>query len=268
MKLLFFGDVIGHVGREGLYSVLPRAKETHHPDFIIVNAENAAHGKGLTPKIAEEMWDMGIDVLTMGNHTFDRKEIGSIIDDPRVLRPANYPASVSGHGSGVFKSRSGIPVGVLQVMGRVYMPVIDCPFTTADKELERMRDQAKVLFVDIHAEITSEEAGIAWYLDGRVSAVVGSHTHVQTADERILPGGTAFLSDAGACGPHNSIIGMDIQAAIKRFLTGLPQPLTVAPGDAMVCGCAIDIDESTGKARSIQRIRERVALPATLPEDR
>ena len=235
MKILFFGDVIGKVGREGLYAVLPRAKQKYQPDFIIVNAENAAHGKGLTPNIAEEMWEKDIDVLTMGNHTFDRKEIGDIINDPRVLRPANYPSAVTGHGSGIYKSRSGIPIGVLQVMGRVYMPLTDCPFKTADKEIDQMREKAKVLFVDVHAEITSEKAGMAWYLDGRVSAVVGSHTHVQTADERLLPGGTAFLTDAGACGPHNSIIGMDVQPAIKRFLTGLHQHLTVATGDAMVC---------------------------------
>ncbi len=192
MKILFFGDVIGLVGREGLYSVLGQAKQIHQPDFIIVNAENAAHGKGMTPKIAEEMWEKEIDVLTMGNHTFDRKEIASIIDDPRVLRPANYPASVPGHGSAVYKTRSGIPIGVLQVMGRVYMPLTDCPFKTADKEIEKLQEQAKVIFVDVHAEITSEKASLAWHLDGRVSAVVGSHTHVQTADERILPAARLF----------------------------------------------------------------------------
>lgn len=268
MKILFFGDVIGKVGREGLYAVLPRAKDTHHPDLIIVNAENAAHGKGLSPKIAEEMWEMGVDVLTMGNHTFDRKEIGAIIDDPRILRPANYPAAVPGHGSGVFKSRSGVAVGVLQVMGRVYMPMTDDPFRVADQELAKFQGQAKVIFVDVHAEITSEKAGLAWHLDGRASAVVGSHTHVQTADERILPGGTAFLTDAGACGPLDSIIGMDVKAALKRFYTGLHQPLTVATGDAMVCGCVVDVDEASGRARSITRIRELVPLPYTLSEDR
>ncbi len=268
MKILFFGDVIGRVGREGLYSVLPAARETHQADFVIVNAENAAHGKGLSPKIAEEMWHMGVDVLTMGNHTFDRREISDIIDDPRILRPANYPAAVPGHGAGLFKGRSGIPVAVLQVMGRVYMPMTDDPFRIADQELAKFEGHTKVIFVDVHAEITSEKAGLAWHLDGRASAVVGSHTHVQTADERLLPGGTAFLTDAGACGPLNSIIGMDVKAALKRFYTGLYQPLTVATGDAMVCGCVIDVDESTGKARTIERIRERVSLPETLTEDR
>jgi metallophosphoesterase (TIGR00282 family) len=266
MKILFFGDVIGRAGREGLSNALPRIKELHQPDFIIVNAENAAHGKGLSPKVAAELWGLGADVLTMGNHTFDRKEIAGIITDPRLLRPANYPAIVPGQGSGVFKSRSGIPVAVLQLMGRVYMPLTDCPFQTADREIARLKTQARIIFVDLHAEITSEKACLAWYMDGRITAAVGTHTHVQTADERVLPGGTAFLTDAGACGPQNSIIGMDVQQATKRFLTGLHSPMVVATGDATVCGCVIDVDEATGKARSITRLREHVLLPATLPE--
>ncbi len=267
MKILFFGDVIGRAGREGLYTVLPRVKEIHAPDFVIVNAENAAHGKGLSPKIAEEMWKQGIDVLTMGNHTFDRKEIQGIIDDPRVLRPANYPPKVAGHGSGVYATKSGIPVAVLQVMGRVYMPLTDDPFQRADAELAKLREEAKVIFVDIHAEITAEKAALAWHMDGRISAAIGTHTHVQTADERILPGGTAFMTDAGACGPHNSIIGADINHAMKRFTTGLHYPLQVATGDALVCGCIIDIDEKTGRSRSIQRITELVPLSDVLTED-
>jgi hypothetical protein len=267
MKILFFGDIVGRAGREGLLNVLPRLKKIHQPDFIIANAENAAHGKGLSPKIAEELWAEGVDVLTMGNHTFDRKEIGAIIGDARILRPANYPAVVPGRGSGIFKSRSGVPIAVLQLMGRVYMPLTDCPFQTADREIPILKEQAKILLVDVHAEITSEKAGLAWYMDGRVTAAVGSHTHVQTADERILPAGTAFITDAGACGPLNSIIGMDIQEATKRFLTGLHSPMMVATGDALICGCLIDADETTGKARTIERLRELVPLSATLPEN-
>lgn len=268
MKILFFGDVIGRVGREGLSQVLPKLKQRYVPDFIIVNAENAAHGKGLSPKIAEELWGQGVDVLTMGNHTFDRKEIGAVIDDPRLLRPANYPTKVHGHGSGVFKSRSGVLVGVLQVMGRVYMPLTDCPFQTADREIAIIREKTATIFVDVHAEITAEKAALAWYLDGRASAAVGTHTHTQTADERILPNGTAFLTDAGACGPLNSIIGMDVQQAMSRFLTGLHNPLVVAAGDAMICGCMVDIDETTGKARAIERFRELAILPPALSEER
>jgi metallophosphoesterase (TIGR00282 family) len=265
MKILFFGDIIGRVGREGLLRVLPSIREKHQPDFIIANAENAAHGKGLTPRIAEDLWGAGIDVLTMGNHTLDKKDIASILDDPRLLRPANY-ADMLGQGSGIYTARSGKKVGVLQVMGRVYMPLTDCPFKTADKELEKLRRETSIIFVDSHAEITSEKSALGWYMDGRVSAVVGTHTHIQTADERILPGGTAFLTDAGACGPLNSVIGMEVKAALKRFLTGTFTPMVVAEGDALVCGCIIDVDDATGKAQSISRIRELVPLPASLPE--
>jgi metallophosphoesterase (TIGR00282 family) len=268
MKILFFGDVIGRVGREGLLKVLPALKETHQADLVIVNAENAAHGKGLTPAIAKTFWDAGIDVLTMGNHTFDRKDIGAIIDDPRILRPANYPDRVPGHGSCVVKSRDGIPVAVVQVMGRVHMQPIDSPFQVIDRILPELADRSKIIFVDMHAEITAEKGAMGWHLDGRVSAVIGTHTHVQTADERLLHKGTAFLSDAGPCGPINSIIGGDIKSSLERFLTGLHVPINVAEGDAQVCGCAVDIDETTGKARSITRIREMVPLPIDLKENR
>jgi len=267
MNILFFGDVIGRPGREGLAKVLPELRTRHQADFIIMNAENAAHGKGLTPRIAEELWGMGADVLTMGNHTYDRKEIFSILDDSRLLRPLNYPAAAAGHGSGIYRSRSGVPIMVLQIMGRVNMPVLlDCPFQAADQTLRRLKDQAPVVIVDLHTEATSETAALGWHLDGRVSAAVGTHTHVQTADERLLPKGTAFLTDCGACGPINSIIGMDIAPAMNRFLSGIPSPMVVAGGDAQVCGCVIDIDEKTGKARSISRIREIVSLPPSLPE--
>ena len=268
MNVLFFGDVIGKSGREGLTLVLPKLKERYHSDFVIVNAENAAHGRGLTPRIAQDLWDMGVDVITLGNHSFDKKEILSVMDDPRMIRPANYPAGVPGHGYGVFQSASGIPVAVIQLMGRVYMPLTDCPFQLADKIIPELRQKAKVIIVDIHAEITAEKGSMGWHLDGRASAVLGTHTHVQTADERLLPGGTAFLTDAGACGPHDGIIGAEVKASLSRLLTALHTPLTVATGDAMICGCAIDIDETTGRARSIERIRELVPLPSTLVEDR
>ncbi len=205
----------------------------------------------------------------MGNHTYDRKDIMTIIDEPRLLRPANYPVGVLGHGSGLFKSRMGIPIGVFQVMGRVHMPILlDCPFKASDRVLEKLKAQTQVIVADVHTEATSETSALGWYLDGRISAVIGTHTHVQTADERILPKGTAFLTDAGACGPVNSIIGMEIPAALKRFLTGMNVPYAVASGDAQVCGCVIDVDESTGRARSIERIRDHVPLPETLAENR
>lgn len=268
MNILFFGDVIGRAGREGLSQALPRLRQQHEADFIIVNAENAAHGKGLTPRIAEELWGFGADVLTMGNHTFDRKEILGVIEDPRLLRPLNYPPGVQGRGSGLYKSRSGIPVAVIQAMGRVYMPLTDDPFRALDREIEKLSREAKVIVVDAHAEITAEKAALGWYLDGRVSAVIGTHTHVQTADERLLPGRTAFITDVGACGPRDSVIGAEIRSATDRFLTGRFGPLVVAGGDALVSGCVIDVDESTGKARSIQRIQDPVPLPPALPEDK
>ena len=261
MKIAFFGDVIGRPGREGLMQLLPHYRQTH--DFVIVNAENAAHGKGLTPKIAEEFFSAGVDVLTLGNHSFDRKEILPIINEPRLLRPANYPSKVPGQGVGLYKSRSGVLVGVLQLMGRVYMPLIDCPFQIADQEIEKLQSETSIIFVDIHAEITAEKAALAWYCDGRVSAAVGTHTHVQTADERLLPKGTAFITDVGACGPWNSIIGAEVQPALERFLTGLHSPLVVAEGETVICGCSVEIDESTGHSRSIKRIREHIpARPA------
>ncbi len=266
MKILFFGDIIGRAGREGLSRVLPSLREKHRPDFIIANAENAAHGKGLTPRIAEDLWGQGIDVLTMGNHTLDKKEIIPLMADPRIVRPANYAEGFPGHGSGIFTSRSGKKVGVLQVMGRVYMPLTNCPFKTADHELEALRKETPIVFVDIHVEITSEKAALGYYMDGRATAVVGTHTHIQTADERVLPGGTAFLTDAGACGPYNSVIGMEVKVALNRFLSGVHSPLVVAEGDAMICGCVVDVNDATGKAVSIQRIRELVPLPAALPE--
>lgn len=268
MRVLFFGDLIGRVGREGLAIALPKLREHYDPSLVVVNAENAAAGKGMTPRIAQDLWELGVDVITMGNHTFDRKEIMSIIDDPRILRPANYPQGVQGKGWNIYHTREGVAVGVIQVMGRVYMPLTDNPFERLDQVLPAIRDQAKVILVDCHAEITSEKSAFGWFLDGRVSAVVGSHTHVQTADERILPGGTAYLTDAGACGPLNSIIGSEIEPAMKRFLTGLPQPLPVATGDAQICGVMIEVDEITGRARAIERIRQIVPLDTFQTEEK
>lgn len=266
MRILFLGDVIGRSGRDGLARVLPEWRQAHEPDLIIINAENAAHGKGLTPKTAAELWALGADVLTLGNHTFDRKEIRPLLDDPRLLRPANMPEGVPGRGAGVYASRAGVPVGVIQVMGRVHMQLSDCPFRALDREIERLRRETPVLFVDLHVEATSESVALGWYVDGRVSAAIGSHTHVQTADERILPGGTAYLTDAGACGPRDSVIGLSIPAAMDRFLTGIHQPFEVARGDALICGCLVTVDPATGKAERIERLQDVVECPASQAE--
>lgn len=255
MKVFFVGDVFGKPGRAALRKLLPGIKSQESPDFIVANVENAAGGRGLTPALSEEFFGMGIDVLTLGNHTWDQKEVDQILGDPRVLRPANYPKILPGHGWGVYRSGA---VAVLQLMGRHGMADIDCPFQEADRALEILRKETHVIIVDMHAEATSEKQAMGHYLDGRVSAVLGSHTHVQTADEQILPGGTAYLTDAGMTGPSDGVIGMEKSAAIKRFLTGLHQKLEVAPGGALLSACLVEIDEKTGNARSIRRVREKL----------
>jgi len=268
MNLLFFGDIFGKPGREGLKRALPALLEKYKPELVVVNAENAAHGKGLTPKIAQELFEMGAHVLTLGNHSFDKKDVLPIMNDPRLLRPANYPSRVPGKGSGIYTGKSGKKIAVLQLMGRVYMPLTDCPFTIGTHEVSRLRQETPIILVDMHAEITAEKSAMGWHLDGLVTMVVGTHTHVQTADERILPGGTAYLTDVGCCGPYNSVIGGEIKSSVERFLTGLHQRLQVGTGDARVCGCVVSVNEETGKALSIERIMEIVPLPTNLGEEK
>lgn len=253
MKILFIADIVGGGGRNILGDKLGALRAAERPDFVIANAENAAGGKGLTPAIAQELFSLGINVLTMGNHTFDRKEIIDALDDPRILRPANYPPGVPGQGWGVYTAANNEPVGVINVMGRVYLPLIDCPFRAADAALEQVRREARVVFVDMHAEVTSEKSALARYLGGRVSAVVGTHTHVPTADEIIFPSGTAFLTDAGMTGPSEGVIGMDGDTVLKKFLTGTPQYFVEAKGAAVMQGCIVEADTATGAARSIRR---------------
>jgi metallophosphoesterase (TIGR00282 family) len=255
MKVLFVGDVFGRPGRAALRKFLPEIRSKQSPDFIIANVENAAGGRGLTPAVAEEIFKMGVDVLTLGNHTWDQKEVDAILPDPRILRPANYPKILPGHGWGVYDKK--VRIGVLQLMGRHEMADIDCPFQEADRALLEISKQTRVIIVDMHAEATSEKESMGYYLDGRVSAVLGSHTHVQTADEQIFSGGTAYISDTGMTGPCDSVIGMEKSAAIKRFLTGLHQKLEVAPGRAAVAACLVDVDEHNGRSRSIERLYRR-----------
>lgn len=251
MKILFIGDIMGSPGRAAVQQSVPRWRREAGVDFVIANGENAAGGRGLTPAIAQEIFQVGVNVITMGNHTWDRPEIEPLLQEDRVLRPANYPAVLPGHGHAVFHV-GPVRVGVIQLMGRHNLANIDCPFQTADKILSGM--QADVIFVDMHAEATSEKQAMGWHLDGRAAAVVGSHTHVQTADDRLLPGGTAYLGDAGMTGPRDGIIGGKREQALRRFLTGLHTRIEVAEGTAQFCACLVDVDEKTGKARSIQRI--------------
>lgn len=255
MRILFIGDVIGEPGRDIVESALPRLTEKYEVDLVIANSENLAGGFGVTPGVAEEMFALGVDVLTSGNHIWDKKEVEEYIaKEERLLRPANYPEQAPGRGSLVLE-RGGCLVGVLNLQGRAFMPPTDCPFRTGDREITRLRRQAAVIFVDFHGEATAEKQAFAWYVDGRVSAVIGSHSHVQTADERILPGGTAYLTDAGMTGGHDSVIGMSIEAPIARFITGLPKKFRPATGALRLCGVVVEVDERSGRATSIVRVQ-------------
>jgi metallophosphoesterase (TIGR00282 family) len=256
MKILFIGDIVGRPGRDLLRKHLKALAATHSIDLVIANGENAAGGAGITRDNAKEIFGAGVDVMTSGNHVWDKREaLEFIVDEPRFIRPANYPAGTPGLGSYVATSRGGVKVGVVNVMGRVFLHAIDDPFRAADREIAVVKQAgAQVVFVDVHAETTSEKVAISWYLDGQVAAVVGTHTHVQTADERILPGGTACLTDVGMTGPHDGVIGMDKTAVIARFVTGLPGRFEPATGDPRLHGVVITADAASGKATAIERV--------------
>lgn len=253
MKIIFISDIVGQPGREIIASRLPALAVVEKPDFIIANGENAAGGKGITFAIADELFGLGINVITLGNHTFDRKEAEGALDSDRILRPANYPPGVPGRGWGVFESAGGEELAVMNLMGRVYMPLTDCPFRAASSILEKIPGNIKTIIVDFHAEITSEKQAMGWYLDGKVTALFGTHTHIPTADERVLDQGTAYITDAGVTGPSEGVIGMDKELVLKKFLTGIPQHFEVAKGRSVMQGCVISTDNATGKARSIKR---------------
>lgn len=261
MKILFVGDVVGRPGRNALSIRLGRLVDRHEVDLVVVNGENAAAGFGLTLDILREFFDLGVDVITSGNHIWDKKEIFEHLDrEHRLLRPANYPPGLPGRGSGVYSTSAGIPVGVINLEGRVFMNNLECPFRCADALVADLRRQTPVILVDFHAEATSEKVALGHYLDGRVSAVVGTHTHIQTADEQILPGGTAYLTDAGMTGSLDAVIGIRKELAIERFLTQLPVRFEVAKKDPVLCGILFTIDEETGRAQAVQRIFEKIEL--------
>ncbi len=253
ISILFLGDVIGRPGRQVLDKYLPSLIERLSPTVVIANGENAAGGAGMTMKIARELF-VRADVVTSGNHIWDRREVLEILDkEPYLLRPANYPPVNPGRGSCVFEADSGAKVGVLSLQGRVFMEPIDCPFRTADKELETLKTDTPVIIVDFHAEATSEKQALGWYLDGRVSAVIGTHTHVTTADERILPQGTAYISDVGMVGGYHSVIGIKKEAGVARFLTSRSQRFEPAKEGSFLSSVFIEVDAKTGKALSIRR---------------
>ncbi len=259
MKILFIGDIVGEPGRRAVAELLPGIKKANGVEFVIGNAENVAGGSGITPSLADELFASGLDVITSGDHVWKRKEIIERIDsDSRILRPANYPAGAPGFGSTVVKSESGVEVGIINLIGRVFMQALECPFRAAKEEIDKIKNKARVIIVDMHAEATSEKIALGWYLDGTVSAIIGTHTHVQTADEKILPGGTAFLCDAGMTGPLDGVIGRKKEQILARFLTQMPMKFEMAEGDIQLQGAVIDIDEKTGKANSIKRIQKKL----------
>jgi hypothetical protein len=274
VKLLFIGDIVGQPGRNAVKILLPKLREQHSLDFVIANGENSAGGSGITPMIAGEIFDAGVDVITSGDHVWDQKEVMELLaNEKRFLRPLNYPAGTPGKGSGVFEIKVGssrcddrtaqrvvptnLSIAVLNAQGRTFMqPPLENPFLIAAEEVKRLRERTKIVFVDFHAEATSEKIAFGRFLGGRVSAVVGTHTHVQTADEQILPGGTAYLTDAGFTGPHDGCLGREIEPVIKKFLTGMPQRFEVAKKNVLLHGAVIEIDDASGKAIKIQRISE------------
>jgi len=259
VKLLFIGDIVGRPGRYALNERLGRLIDRHAIDLTIANCENAAAGFGLTVDVAEELFGYGVDVMTSGNHIWDKRDIVDYLNaEERVLRPANYPGEVPGRGGGQFRTNTGITVGVMNLEGRVFMNDLDCPFQTVDRLITELAD-SDILLVDMHAEATSEKMALGWYLAGRVSAVIGTHTHVQTADERILPGGTAYISDVGMTGSRDGVIGMRREPIIEKFLTQRPVRFEVAKKDPALCAVVVDIDESSGKARQIERVMELVS---------
>lgn len=257
LKILFLGDIIGEPGRRAVIESLPVWKKERGIDFVIVNGENAAAGRGITPKISIDLLRAGAAVITTGDHIWDQKEIIAYIDtEPRLLRPINYPSGTPGQGSIILETPKG-KVGVIDVQGRTFMqPILENPFRIIEEAVAKMREETKVIFVDVHAETTSEKIAMGRFLDGKVSAVVGTHTHTQTADERVFPGGTAFLCDAGMCGPTESVLGREIEPIVARFITNLPVHFPVAKGPVKLHGALIEIDEMTGHALSIERVAE------------
>ena len=255
MNILFIGDIVGRPGRELIRKGVRALAEKHEADLVIANAENAAAGFGITKDIGDTILEQGVDVMTSGNHIWDKKEVLEyIVTEPRLLRPANYPAGVPGRGSYVARTGDGREVGVINVMGRVFMTPIDDPFSLGTREAARLRARTPIVLVDMHAEATSEKIAMGWHLAGKVTAVVGTHTHVQTADDQILPGGTAYITDVGMTGPHDGIIGVEREPVINRFLTGLPSRFEAAKGMPKLHAVVITADTTTGEATSIERI--------------
>jgi hypothetical protein len=256
MKILFIGDIVGKAGRRAIQGLLESLVAEHEVDFVIANGENAAGGMGLTPPIAMEILAEGVDVITSGNHIWAKKEVIPFLDEEnRLLRPANYPAGVPGRGAGIFRAGNGRKIGVLNLEGRVFMKHLDCPFRIGEKEVERLKQETDILVIDFHAEATSEKVAMGWFMSGKVSAVLGTHTHIQTCDEKVLDGGTAYITDVGMTGPLDSVIGIRKEVALNRLLSQIPWKFDVASGEIELQGVVVEVDVKTGKSKDIRRIK-------------
>ncbi len=260
MNVLFIADIVGQPGRRAVKELVPILRQENKVDLVVANGENSAGGSGITPVTAEEIFTSGVDIITSGDHLWDQKEVLELLErEPRFVRPLNYPPGTPGQGSTLFQSAGMPPVGIINLQGRTFMPPLENPFTNVLSEVERLRKVTHVIFIDFHAEATSEKVALARMLDGTVSALIGTHTHVQTADEQIFPGGTAFLCDAGFTGPHESVIGRQIEPIVRRFLTNMPQKFDVAKTRILLQGALLELDNKTGRCLSIQRVSRGIA---------
>ena len=264
LKILFMGDIVGKPGRLAIHDLLPDLIERESLDYVIANAENIAGGSGITVNLFKKLLSYGVNFVTTGDHVWRRQEIIPLLNEnQRIIRPANFPVQSAGNGYSIVEMRNGIKIAVMQLIGRIFMPAVRCPFLVADEILEKIHRETNCIIVDMHAEATSEKIAMGWYLDGRVSAVLGSHTHVQTSDERILPKGAAYITDVGMTGPHDGVIGRNKEAVLYKFTTHMPMQFTVATGDVQICGVVVTIDSDTGHAEAIKRIR----VPRPQPSD-
>lgn len=257
MNILIIGDIVGAPGRKAVKMLYPQIQNKYNIDFFIANCENAAGGSGLTKKTGEGLWDSGIDVITTGDHVWRNQGIMDIISEDRIVRPANLPVSNPGKGAVIYNFGKDLKIGVINILGRTFMQPVECPFAAVKQKIEQLKKETNIIIVDFHAEATSEKIAMGWYLDGEVSAVVGTHTHVQTADETVLPEGTAYITDLGMTGPHLSVIGRDIDAVLHKFVHNMPKRFDVAEDDIRMNGVVVNVDEKTGKAVSIKRIQEK-----------
>lgn len=255
MKIFCIGDIVSRVGRDMLFKYVEDIKYQKNIDLVVANGENATHGRGMSRSAYNELMRAGVDVITMGNHTWDCKEVIDIMRiEDNVIRPANYSPACPGAGSIIYTAKNGVNVGIINLIGRTYLPPNDSPFDAAEREIEKLKKSTNIILIDFHAEATSEKLALCYHLDGRVSAVFGTHTHVQTADEMILPNGTGIITDLGMTGPQYSILGRDLQGIINRFIDGMPQKFGIAEGAGQLCGCIFDIDEANGKCTAVERI--------------